>query len=425
MKLAINGGSKFCTELMPYQTSIGEEEKQAVIRVMESKQLSSYRGSWNGAFLGGVEVQAFEKEFSEKFGVKHSVAVNSCTSALQVCIGAVGINPGAEVLVSPWSMICSATAPFVYGGVPVFCDIERENYCLDFEDVKRKITPKTKAIIVVSLFGNPYDQRIYEYAKERGIYVIDDCAQCIGGMVGDKYSGNLADLSCFSFTQGKTLNCGESGIITTNNEELAFRCQLIRNHFDSVTHDIERTGAKELFSKFNLKTNPVGFNMRMTELHAAIMREQLKKLDWINAVKIKNANYLMEELVKIPAIRATGAREDCKHVHYVTPFQFDSSIAGVSRNKFINAVKEELQPESMREVEGTSILIGNGYIDPLYIFPIFRNKGYGEHLCPVCEDLWENKVFTLRLSSPPLTISDLEPVVGAFKKVYDNISEIK
>lgn len=422
--LAINGGEKHCKKLMKYQTSIGEEERLAVDRVMRTKQLSSYRGSYNDAFLGGVEVQAAEKEFSKKFGVKHSIAVNSCTSALQVCMGAIGIQPLDEIIVTPWSMVCSATAPMVYGGVPVFCDIERENYCLDFEDFKRKITPKTKAVIVVSLFGNPYDKRIYEYAKARGIYVIDDCAQCIGGMGGDVYAGNRADLSCFSFTQGKTLTAGEMGMITTNDEKLAFRCQLIRNHFDSVTHDIERLGKKDLFVGHDLKTNPVGFNMRTTELSAAILREQLKKLDWITEVKIKNANYLIEELNKIPAIKATGARDGCKHVHYVTPFQFSEEIAGVSRNKFIDAVKAELLGEEGREVEGTGILIGNGYIDMIYTFPIFKNLGYAQNLCPTCEDLWANKVFTLRLTSPPLTTDDLIPVVESFWKVWENRNEL-
>jgi len=177
-KLAINGGRKVCKEPFGDQLTYGAEESVAVFKHMaERKLLSGYRGNWIPAFWGGPEVKKFEDAWSEYFNVPYCLAVNSCTSALQIACHAIGLTHGDEVIVTPWSMSCSATAPMVCGAIPVFADIEPEQFCLSYDSVCEKITSKTKAIIAVALFGSPIDPRLYDLAKEKGLYLIEDCAQ--------------------------------------------------------------------------------------------------------------------------------------------------------------------------------------------------------------------------------------------------------
>jgi dTDP-4-amino-4,6-dideoxygalactose transaminase len=425
-KLAINGGERLRKKFFPYQSTIGLQERIAVQRVMESTQLSGYRGSWNGAFYGGTEVQLFEKEWSEKFNAKYAIACNSCTSALLMALAAVGVALGDEVLVSPYTMTCSATMPMILGAVPVFCDIEPDNFCISYEEVVKRTTKKTKAIVVVDIFGNPFDPRIYEFAKERGIIVIEDAAQAPGAKVNGEYIGKHSDMVCYSFTQGKHVNAGESGVITTNNPKLAIECRLLMNHKESVVSDASSLDDKEFFNLVDNKNpNKVGMNLRMTEVHAAIMREQLKKIDYILETKRKNCAYIEQELSKIDGITPCHARENCEHSYYVQPFLYDENKIGVPRNKFIEAFKAELMPEEKRDVEGTGILCGNGYIQPLYRMPCFGDK-FNPADYPIVEDLWKNKLFIFRLSSPPITIEDdLVDVVAAFNKVYENRDELK
>ena len=181
LKLAINGGNPIRTRPFPAYITAGKEEKDAVCRVIDSGVLSRYLGTWHEQFYGGIEVQALEKEWAEYYRVKHAIAVNSATSGLICAIGAIGIEPGDEIIVAPWSMCISATAPLFYGGIPVFADIEPDCFCLDPASIEARITPQTKAIIVVDLFGQPHNSdAINSIAKKHGIFVIEDCAQAPG-----------------------------------------------------------------------------------------------------------------------------------------------------------------------------------------------------------------------------------------------------
>src|SRR5574344_900107 len=165
--LAINGGKKVRTELFPAYRVIGKEEEDAVVKVLRSGILSKYLGCWADDFYGGPQVQALEKEWAEYFGVKHAITVNSATSAIYCAVGAIGTAPGDEIIVSPYTMCASATAPIIYNAVPVFADIEYDYYCLDPDDIERKITDKTKAIIVVDILGQPYDvERLIPFSAQ-------------------------------------------------------------------------------------------------------------------------------------------------------------------------------------------------------------------------------------------------------------------
>ncbi len=432
--LAIKGGTPVRAKNRPFPAykPIGEEEKRAAVRVIESGALSKFIGSYGEQFFGGVEVQSFEREWREKFGVKHAVSMNSATSGLIAAMGAIGIEPGDEVIVTPYSMCISATAPLFYGAVPVFADVEPEYFCLDPKSVEEKITPRTKAIIVVDLFGGPHDaDAINAIAKKHGLKVIADSAQVPSGKFNGTYAGTQSDIGVYSLNFHKHIHTGEGTMVVTNDDNLAQRLQLIRNHAEAVVGDM---GVENI-------TNMVGHNFRMTEAIAAIGREQLKKLDRLVDERLLNCMYITERCQDMPGFRPAQVRPGTNHVFYMQPFLYDETIVGVSREKFIEALDAELPPTELQEEEG--VLMGGGYVKPIYMLPIFQkqiafgSKGfpfkseyykgvarYEKGMCPVVERLHEKEMFTHDMMRPGMTKADLDDVISAFHKVYEHRVEL-
>lgn len=427
--LAINGGKKVREELFPAYKVIGDEEEKAVVEVLRSGILSKYLGCWDDDFYGGPRIRKLEEEWANYFGVKHAIAVNSATSALYCASGAIGLEEGDEAIVTPYSMSASATAPLVYNAVPVFADVEEDYFCLDCNSIEERITDKTKAIIVVNLFGQPYDaDRINSIAIKYGLKIIEDNAQGPGARYKEKFTGTLGDIGVFSLNYHKHIHCGEGGIAVTNDDELAERMRLIRNHAEAVV-------GEKGYSNLN---NMVGFNLRMTEIEAAIASEQLKKLEYLVDERIENVKYLNKLMEDIPCLKTAQVREGCKHVYYMLPLLYDESMTGISRELFVEAVKAELSPTMLRETEG--VRIEYGYVKPLYLQPIFQErtafgtsgfpfKGsaitYDKGICPNCESLHEKTLITHDLIKAGMTKEDLNDVYKAFKKVYDNIDELR
>ena len=197
--LAINGGSPVIGyEFAPYIT-IGEEEISAVTEVMRSGSLSRFHGSWSPDFYGGPMVQKFEKKWAQFFGVEHAISVNSWTSGLTAAIGAIGIEPGDEVIVSPWTMAASATSILHWNAIPVFADISREDFCLDLDSAERAITSFTKAIMVVDIFGQSADMDGFRaLTKKYNLKLITDSAQAPGALYKGQLAGTLSDIGGFS-----------------------------------------------------------------------------------------------------------------------------------------------------------------------------------------------------------------------------------
>lgn len=431
--LAINGGKKVREKLFPAYNPIGEEEKNVVDKVLEKGKLSRFLGAWHEDFYGGDEVRALEKEWAEKFGVKHAISVNSATSALYCAVGAAGIGPGDEVIVSPYTMTASASAALVYNAIPVFADIEEDYFCLDPKSIEEKITERTKAIIVVDIMGQPYNADVINaIAKKHNLIVIEDAAQAPGAMYKGKYAGTLGDMGIYSLNYHKHIHSGEGGIIVTDNDELAERLMLIRNHAEAV---VEAKGVNNL-------VNMIGFNYRMTEIEAAIAREQLKKLDYLLEARLKNVEYISNKLAEIPCIEVSKVREECKHSFYIQALKFKHEIAGISRERFIEAVNAELAPFEMRENEG--VKFSGGYIKPLYLQPIYQELvGYGETgcpfkcpmykgelnynkgICPKCEKAHFEDIMIHEFIVPSMAKEDIDDVVEAFIKVWTNREELQ
>jgi len=431
-QLAINGGPKIRSKIFPASSPIGREEQAAAKRVIKSKVLSRFLGAWHEDFYGGPEVRALEKEWAKYYQVKHAITVNSATSGLYCAIGAIGTEPGDEIIVSPYSMSCSATAPLIYNAIPVFADIEENYFCLSPESIEKKITPRTKAIIAVDLFGQPYDaDKINALAKKHGLMVIEDAAQAPGARYKDRFAGTLGNIGVYSLNYHKHIHTGEGGVVVTNDDDLADKIRLIRNHAEAV---VERKGYSTL-------VNMLGFNYRMTEIEAAIGRTQLKKLKKRLAERVAHVDYLNEKLAAIPCLKPVPVRPNATHSYYIQTFRYDAKIAGLHRDKFVAAVKAELAVTELRETEG--VKIGAGYVQPLYLEPLFQNKiaygrqgcpwscqfysgsvDYGAGLCPVVEAMHQDILITTDLMYPEMSRRDLDDVIKAFYKVWENKNEL-
>ena len=429
--LAINGGKKIRTKPFEAYNTIGEEEEEATLRVLRSGKLSTFLGTWHDDFYGGTEVRALEEEWATYFGARHAISVNSATSGLFCAVGAAGIEPGDEIIVSAYTMSASAVAAIVYGAIPVFADIEENYYCLDANSIEKLITNKTKAIIVVDIFGQVYDvENINALAKKYNLTIIEDAAQAPGAILNGKYAGTFGDMGIYSLNYHKHIHAGEGGIIVTDNDVLADKLYLIRNHAEAVLDVRGIKDSKELI-------NMIGFNYRLSEIHAAIAREQLKKLENLLALRIENAFYLNDKLSQIDFLNVTRIRENSTHAFYVQALQFNETKAGIDRGKFVTALKAELPHTKLREE--SDVLIGVGYVKPLYLQPMYQkrvafgsngypftltSRTYEKGLCPITELMHEKKLITHELMRPPANKEDLDDVVEAFYKVANNLSEL-
>src|SRR5918911_387684 len=354
-QLAMFGGTPVRTKPFPPYNTIGEEEKRAVNEVLDSGILSQFLGTWSEDFYGGPRVRKLEREWADYFGVKHAVSVNSATSGLYAALGASGVRPGDEVIVSPYTMSASAVGALVYGATPVFADIDPETYCISAATIERVLSPRTKAILAVDIFGHPADfDEINRLAERHNLVVIEDAAQAPGAKYKGRWAGGLADMGVFSLNYHKTIHSGEGGVVVTDDDDLADRVRLIRNHAEAV---VKAKGTQDL-------TNLIGFNYRMTEIEAAIAAEQLKKLESLTAKRIEHADYLRDRLSQIPGLKPASVQADCRHTYYVLAVQFDAEAFGISRERFAEAVKAEGVPLAL------------GYVEPLYLQPIYQQRAF-------------------------------------------------
>lgn len=432
-RLALLGGDVVRNGPFPDYRTIGETEKAAVNRVMDSGVLSRFQGEWHPDFFGGPEVQAFEREWAALFGARHAVAVNSCTSGLYAAVGAVGCGPGDEIICSPYTMSASATAALVFNAVPVFADIDRDTYNISAETIRPMITPRTKAIIVVHLFGQAADMDpIMGLAKEHGLSVIEDCAQAPFARYKGRMVGNLGHIGVFSLNYHKHIHTGEGGMLTTGDDGLAERLQLIRNHAEAV---VERKGVANL-------VNLIGFNFRLGEIEAAIGRCQIDKGEALVRDRQHNVRYIEEQLAGLPGLSLpkVGPAED--HVYYIHALGYDASESGVPRETVVQALNAELSTTEQRDARGP--LIGMGYVKPLYLMPMYQEligygalqcpfrcphytgeANYGRGLCPNAEEAHFERVIFHQLMRPSMSRADLDDVCAAFHKVFENLGELR
>ena len=410
--LALFGGPPALEAPAPAYQSIGAEERDAALRVLEGGQLSAFFGSWGENFFGGPMVRAFESAWAARFGAAYAVGVNSATSGLIAAVGACGITPGDEVIVSPFTMSASASCVRVFGGTPVFADVQEDTFNLDPASIERCITPRTRAIIVVHLAGQPADMdEIVAIARRHQLRVIEDAAQAPGAMYKSRHAGTIGDIGVFSLNCHKTIQTGEGGVCCTDDPDLAARLQLIRNHGEAV---VEEMGIRQRAGQI------LGFNFRLGELEAAIGLEQLKKLDALTAPRQAIAADLTRRLGSLPGLLTPAVRPDRTHVYYIYMMRMDEAASGFTRRQAVRALA----------AEGVDCF--EGYCRPLYLQPLYADdwpgkdgRRYGPGLCAVTERLYGRELFFHSYLYAALQGRFIDGVVRAFEKVWAARSELQ
>ncbi len=421
-ELAIHGGEKVIKNLFKNYNSIGVEELNAAKKVIESGVLSQFIGADDKDFLGGPKVQEFEKACCEYFKVNHAITVNSWTSGLIAAVGALDIEPGDEIIVPTWTMCASATAILHWNAIPVFADIETETFNIDPNSVLKNISPRTKAIMSVDIFGHSADMaELNKIGKEYDLKIISDTAQAPSAIHNNKYASTFADIGGFSLNYHKHIHTGEGGILITNDPKLAERMQLIRNHAEAA---VEGMGVTNI-------ANMVGYNFRLGEIECAIGIEQLKKLEGFVSSRQKAAKLLTEGLINLKGLRTPVIKDGSSHVYYVYPLILDTELLGISRKKITEALRAE-------GVQG----LMEGYAN-IHMLPMYQNKiaygssgfpwnseycdrevSYAKGICPVAEKLHDESFLGYEMCLHELSDKDIDLVLKSFHKVWNNLDKL-
>ncbi|MEA2076028.1 MAG: DegT/DnrJ/EryC1/StrS family aminotransferase [Euryarchaeota archaeon] len=358
---------------------IGNDEIQAVTAVLKSGMLAQ-----------GKVVEEFENAFADYVGVQNAIAVSNGTISLDIALKAIGIKPGDEVIVPSFTFISTANAVLFQGAKPVFADVDGRTFNINPKDVLEKISERTKAIIGVHLFGQPFDvKEIQEICEDCNLYLIEDCAQAHGAEYKDKKVGTFGVAGCFSFYATKNMTTGEGGMITTNSDEIANLCRLLRSHGESQ---------KYLHSR-------LGYNYRMTNIQAAIGVAQLKKLDDFNEKRVNHAEYFNEHL-KVAGLTVPYKKKEVRHVYHQYAVTIEEGFP-MSRDAFMEYLKNN------------SIGCAIHYPLPIHKQPLYQYQrmGYTDEnvQCPIATAL-SKKILSLPVH-PALTEKDLIYITKTIKNL--------
>lgn len=327
---------------------IGEEEIEAAVRVLRSGQLAQ-----------GPETSAFEAEFADFIGVKHAVAVNSGTAAIHAALAAAGVQSGDEVITTPFTFAATATPILMQGARPVFVDIEAATFNADLERLAEAVTPRTKAVIAVDLFGQPVDIRAMDRLRSKSVAVIEDACQAIGASRGGIRAGALMDAGCFSLYATKNIMTGEGGMLTTDSDAIADSARRFRQHGQGARYEYLE----------------LGYNYRMTDVLAAIGRVQLKRTENITARRQQNASQYTDRLTGIQGVTVPYVAPTVQHAYHQYTIRIDSSKTRNGANR--DAVR------SFMDKLGVST--GVYYPTPLHLNPLFSRFSDGVGSFPNAE----------------------------------------
>jgi len=321
----------------------GEEEWQACREPLMTGWLTQ-----------GPKVAAFEKAFATRHAVPHALATTSCTTALHLILAALEIGPGDEVIVPAFTWVATANVVVYCGATPVFADVDIRTYNVDVADVLRKVTPRTKAVIAVHLFGLCADMHALREALPEHVKVIEDAACASGASYKGTPAGGLGDAAAFSFHPRKSITTGEGGMVTTKDGTLAEHMNMLRNHGASISEEQRHSGPRPyLLPEFNL----LGFNYRMTDLQGAVGLVQLQKLDRFVAERQQWAEYYREEFSGLDWLRMPAFPEDGGHAWQAFVTYVDPRRAPMPRNQ----IMEQLQARGISTRPGTHAVHTLGY----------------------------------------------------------------
>lgn len=371
--------------MIPYgKQTIEQDDIQAVVDVLKSDFLTT-----------GPKIAEFEQTVADYVGAKYAVAISNGTSALHAACFAVGIGPGDEVITTPLTFAASANCVLYCGGTPVFADVDPKTYNIDPEDIRRKITDRTKAIIAVHLAGQPCDMdAIHSIAREHGLIVIEDGAHALGSVYKGKKVGSMSDMTTFSFHPVKPITTGEGGMIVTDNEDFYKKMVLFRSH--GITRDdsmMTRNDGPWFYQQFDL-----GYNYRITDIQCALGCSQMKKLDRFLARR--------KEIVA----RYNEAFADCDNI--ITPYQLSDTESGW--HLYIVQVKNCDRRKVFENMREKGIGVNVHYI-PVYMHPYYQEHRYENVHCANAEEIYSH-IISLPLY-PGLTSEQQDYVIDTLKSL--------
>lgn len=373
--------------MIPYgKQTIEQDDIQAVVDVLKSDFLTT-----------GPKIAEFEQIVADYVGAKYAVAISNGTSALHAACFAAGIGPGDEVITTPLTFAASANCVLYCGGTPVFADVDPKTYNIDPEDIRRKITDRTKAIIAVHLAGQPCDMdAIHSIAREHGLIVIEDGAHALGSVYKGKKVGSMSDMTTFSFHPVKPITTGEGGMIVTDNEEFYKKMVLFRSH--GITRDdsmMTRNDGPWFYQQFDL-----GYNYRITDIQCALGCSQMKKLDRFLARR--------KEIVA----RYNEAFADCDNI--ITPYQLSDTESGW--HLYIVQVKNCDRRQVFEGMREKGIGVNVHYI-PVYMHPYYQEHGYENVHCANADEIYSH-IISLPLY-PGLTSEQQDYVIDILKSLCE------
>jgi dTDP-4-amino-4,6-dideoxygalactose transaminase len=423
-QLALNGGPKaFDVDISEncLHPIMERQEIAAVVELMARNEIST-----------SPVVQQFEREFAAYHGARHALAQNNGTSTLHAAYFAVGVGPGDEVITPAYTWHLGVEPILAAHGIPIFVDIDPLSLCALPEDIERKITGRTKAISVLHAYGHPADMDpIMEVARKHGLPVVEDSSHAHGALYKGRHIGTIGDIGCFSLQGSKIMVAGEGGILITDNADYYGRA-IALGHYERIPD----LGPDSPYAKYTLDY-PIppaclGFKYRIHPLAAAIAQQQLKKLDHFVAIERENMRYLTEGMRGLhPAFEPAYESPDVQRVWLNYIAYFDEAKAGVSRDRFVAA----LRAEGIEATTGRS-----GYL-PLYWNPLYQEKdvfgkgcpfscpfygrevSYPKGLCPNTEAMWQRTVgLPVFWNYTPREV--LDQLIGAVAKVLHGLGQL-
>lgn len=375
-----------------YRPSLGREEELEII--------DTIRSGWLGR---GPKTEAFEDNFRRYVQSRYAVGVNSCTAGLHLSLIAVGVGRGDQVITSPMTFPATANAIVHQGAVPVFVDIRKDTFNIDFRKIEKKITPKTKAIIPVHFAGYPCEMnKIVDLAKKYNLFVIEDAAHALGGKYYNRKIGSIGDLTCFSFHATKTITTGEGGMVTTNHKNLADKIRLLSLH--GISRDAWQRRKQNYFRQGEAVLS--GFKYNMYDLQASLGLVQLKKIERFLKIKKRYTDMYNEGFCRIPEIVTPAKRNDVESACYLYLILVKKEFLSGGRKEIIKALWRE------------NIEVGC-HFKALHLHPFYK-KGYGSKRgdFPIAEHV-SDRVISLPLY-PKMKESDIKNIISVMKKTVLN-----
>lgn len=393
-KLAINGGIPVRETKIYYGKQwIDENDIYAVDEVLRSDYVTC-----------GPKTQELERSLEQYTGARHAVAVSNGTAALHCACMAAGIGAGDEVITTPLTFAASANCALYCGAKPVFADVEEDTYNIDPKSIEDKITDKTKAVVAVDFAGQAVKHReIREICDRHHLIFIEDAAHAIATTYNGVQVGNLADITTFSFHPVKTITGGEGGAVLTNSDELYQKIQLVHTH--GITHDPVLMEEPVHEGPWYYEQIMLGYNYRITDIQAALIVSQMKKLDQFKARRKQIVKMYNETFAQIPEIivqKEIAESDTCRHLYII---RLDLEKLSCTRREFFDAMSAE------------NVQCQIHYV-PVYWFPYYQKLGYKKGLCPVAEEVYKG-IMSIPLY-PRMTDQDVSDVIHAVRKVVEN-----